>query len=64
MARKLKAIESLRCRGHAGETKIRRHLKIRREANPFDPQWRPYFAERAFRRKFGLTRQQAGMKPS
>jgi len=49
---------------YAGETKIRRHVKIRREANPFDPQWQPYFAERAFRRKFGLTRQQAGIKPS
>jgi len=49
---------------YAGETKIRRHVKIRREANPFDPQWQDYFAERAFRKKFGITRQQAGIKPS
>jgi hypothetical protein len=32
--------------------------------NPFDPQWQDYFAERAFHKKFGLTRQQAGIKPS
>ena len=49
---------------YAGETKIRRHVKIRREANPFDPQWQDYFAERAFHKKFGITRQQAGIKPS
>jgi len=49
---------------YAGETKIRRHVKIRREANPFDPQWQDYFAERAFQKKFGITRQQAGIKPS
>ena len=49
---------------YAGETKIRRHVKIRREANPFDPQWQDYFAARAFHKKFGITRQQAGIKPS
>jgi RNA-directed DNA polymerase len=49
---------------YAGETKIRRHVKIRRDANPFDPQWQPYFVERAFHKKFGITRQQAGIKPS
>lgn len=49
---------------YAGDTKIRRHVKIRRDANPFDPQWQPYFKERAFRKKFGITRQQAGIKPS
>ncbi len=49
---------------YAGETKVRRHVKIRREANLFDPQWQDYFAERAFHKKFGVTRQQAGMKPS
>ncbi|HTV39171.1 MAG TPA: group II intron reverse transcriptase/maturase [Candidatus Sulfotelmatobacter sp.] len=48
----------------AGETKIRRHVKIRRNANPFDPQWRTYFNERKFQKKFGITRQQAGIKPS
>jgi RNA-directed DNA polymerase len=49
---------------YAGETKIRRHVKVRQDANPFDPQWRPYFEERAFQKKFGLTRQQAGIKSS
>jgi RNA-directed DNA polymerase len=49
---------------YAGETKIRRHVKIRRGANPFDMQWRPYFVERAFRRKYGITRREAGINPS
>ncbi len=49
---------------YAGDTRIRRHIKIRRDANPFDPQWRTYFEKRAFQKKFGLTRQQAGIKPS
>jgi RNA-directed DNA polymerase len=49
---------------YAGDTQIRRHVKIRRNANPFDPQWRPYFAERKFQKMFGITRQQAGIKPS
>jgi RNA-directed DNA polymerase len=49
---------------YAGETKIRRHVKIRQNANPFDPQWRTYFKEREFQKKFGITRQQAGIKPS
>jgi RNA-directed DNA polymerase len=50
---------------YAGDTQIRRHIKIRRDANPFDPQWRRYFAERSFRKKAGGTmRQQAGIKPS
>jgi hypothetical protein len=26
--------------------------------------WQDYFAERAFHKKFGITRQQAGIKPS
>ena len=42
---------------YAGETKIRRHVKIRRRANPFDPCWQPYLTERALRKKFGVTRQ-------
>jgi RNA-directed DNA polymerase len=46
---------------YAGETKIRRHVKIRRDANPFDPQWQPYFTERAFHKKCGLTRRKAGI---
>ena len=48
----------------ASETKIRRHLKIRAEANPFDPDWQDYFAERAFRKKFGIHRHEAGIKSS
>jgi hypothetical protein len=42
---------------YAGET------KIRRDANPFDSQWQ-IFTERAFRKKFGITRRQAGIQPS
>jgi RNA-directed DNA polymerase len=49
---------------YAGDTKIRRHVKIRRDANPFDPQWRSYFRERAFSKKFGIHRHEAGIKPS
>ncbi len=49
---------------YAGETKIRRHVKIRKNANPFDPQWRDYLAERAFQKKFGITRRVAGIKTS
>jgi len=48
----------------ASNTKIRRHIKIRRDANPFDPTWQPYFQERAFRKKFGISRHQAGIQPS
>jgi len=49
---------------YAGETKIRRHLKIRQDANPFDPQWQSYFKERAVYQKFGLHRLKAKIKPS
>ena len=49
---------------YASDTKIKRHVKIRRDANPFDPQWQPYFAERAFQKKFGISREQAGIKTS
>jgi RNA-directed DNA polymerase len=48
----------------ASATKIRRHTKIRKDANPFDPAWQPYFLERAFRKKFGISRHQAGIQPS
>jgi RNA-directed DNA polymerase len=48
----------------AGDIPIRRHIKIRQAANPFDPQWKTYFAERAFQKKFGLHRHAAGIKPS
>jgi len=43
---------------------VRRFLKIRADANPFDPNWFDYFEERAFFKKFGLTRRQAGCTPS
>ncbi len=46
------------------ETSIRRHVKIRGEANPLDPRWRAYFEDRAFFRKFGIHRREAGLKPS
>lgn len=38
---------------YAGDTSVRRHRKIKGEANPFDPQWYPYFADRAKRQQFG-----------
>lgn len=34
---------------------IRRHIKIKSDANPFDPKWRPYFEARAVLKKVGLT---------
>ena len=49
---------------YATDTRIRRHIKIRATANPFDPSWHQYFAERQFRKKFGITRRQAGVTPS
>jgi len=49
---------------YATDTHIRRHIKIRATANPFDPSWRQYFAERQFRKKFGITRREAGIAPS
>ncbi len=39
-------------------------VKIRAEANPFDPDWHGYFEERAFFKKFGIHRHEAGIKPS
>jgi len=32
----------------ASKTKIRRHIKIKAEANPFDPRWETYFEERLY----------------
>jgi RNA-directed DNA polymerase len=49
---------------YATDTKIRRHVKIKAEANPFDASWRDYFEERAFFKRFGLHRSEAGIKPS
>lgn len=48
----------------ACDTPIRRHVKIKAEANPYDPHWRDYFEERAFFKKFGIHRREAGIKPS
>ena len=38
---------------YADDTWVRRHRKIKGEANPFDPQWRSYFVERVYRQRFG-----------
>jgi RNA-directed DNA polymerase len=43
---------------------IRRHVKIRAHANPFDPGWGAYFEDRAFFKMFGTHRREAGLKPS
>lgn len=37
----------------ANATKILRHIKIRKEANPYDPKWDIYFEEREGDRMFG-----------
>jgi RNA-directed DNA polymerase len=37
---------------YAGDTSIQRHRKIKGEANPFDPQWHSYFADRVKRQRF------------
>jgi len=31
---------------YAAEVPIRRHIKIKAEANPFDPAWEGYFEDR------------------
>lgn len=36
-----------------GDVKIRRHIKIKAEANPFDLQWETYFEERHARKMLG-----------
>ena len=43
---------------------IRRHVKIRAEANPFAPCWWDYFEDRTFFKRFGIHRREAGLKPS
>ena len=50
------------CLVYASSVKIRRHIKTRRLANPFDPLWNQYFLERAFQKKFGISRREAGVK--
>lgn len=37
---------------YADDTRIRRHRKVVGAANPFDPRWRSYFAQRASRQWF------------
>ena len=46
------------------ETRIRRYVKVKAEANPFDPRWRDYFEDRAFFKRMGIHRHEAGIKPS
>jgi len=46
------------------ETKIRRYVKVRAEANPLDPSWRGYFEDRAFFKKLGIHRHEAGLSKS
>jgi RNA-directed DNA polymerase len=46
------------------DTKIVRHRKIKENANPFDPNWRPYFEDRKIFKKFGIHRPQARRNPS
>lgn len=41
---------------YAGKT------KIRQGSNPFYPQWKADFTDRAFLKKYGTHRQQAGIK--
>jgi RNA-directed DNA polymerase len=40
---------------------IRRHVKVKMDANPFDPHWRPYFEDRAFFKRMGIHRKEAGL---
>ena len=47
-----------------GKVKIWRHIKIRAAANPLDPKWRDYFADRAFLKWGGLTRSEAAVQKS
>jgi len=46
------------------DTKIQRHRKIKGAANPFDPDWRSYFEDRAFFKKFGVHRPETRRNPS
>lgn len=43
---------------------IRRHVKIRGAANPYDPTWKAYFEDRAFFKWFGIHRPKTGSIPS
>jgi RNA-directed DNA polymerase len=41
---------------YAGEVPIRRYCKIRAIANPFDPNWKPYFDARSKAKKWNNQR--------
>ena len=47
-----------------GRIKIRRHVKVRAAANPFDPAWRDYFEGRKAFRGSASTGPKAAVKPS
>ena len=49
---------------YASNTKIRRHVKIKADANPFDPGWRGYLEDRAFFKWYGTHPPKAGNNPS
>jgi RNA-directed DNA polymerase len=38
---------------HAADTAIRRHRKIKKDANPFDPTWDVYSEERELHKEYG-----------
>lgn len=42
---------------------IRRYVKIKADANPFDPAWSQYFADREITKRFGLFRRQTKHVP-
>ena len=44
------------------QTAIRRHVKIKADANPFDPRWRDYFEDRVFLKWYGVHRAKAGVE--
>jgi RNA-directed DNA polymerase len=46
----------------AAAVPIRRHVKIRSGANPFDPKWRTYFEERALLKARGLNPRGGGKR--
>lgn len=41
---------------YPAEPRIRRFVKVKSEANPFDPRWRDYFEVRAFFTYMGIYR--------
>ncbi|HWZ94233.1 MAG TPA: hypothetical protein VNW30_06005, partial [Opitutaceae bacterium] len=46
----------------AAAVPIRRHVKIRSDANPFDPKWRTYFEERALLKARGRSPRGGGKR--